>query len=86
MDTIVVQYMYVVHVVGWWANIGDCNHWYIDLQLPMQSVPTTLILKIVEILLTGSGYNGCDCMVVKFTYTVKPVLRGHSWDQEKVTL
>jgi len=26
MDTIVVQYMYVVHVVGWWENIGDCKH------------------------------------------------------------
>jgi hypothetical protein len=32
------------------------------------------------------GHRGRDRMVVGFTATVKPVLRGHLWDKEKVTI
>jgi hypothetical protein len=46
----------------------------------------TMFQNIVQFVLTPICFVRGSCFLHLFIYTVKPVLRGHLWDKEKMAL
>jgi hypothetical protein len=46
----------------------------------------TMFQNIVQFVLTPICFVRGSCFLYLFIYTVKPVLRGHLWDKEKMAL